>query len=326
MNIMKIKYYLFTIYLLATLQSCEKIDIPREAETEKYKTVYMPTAVELNRMEITHVDTNYTLPIGAVYAGGLDYAPADLPVTFEISLDSVQAYNQANGTAYKPLPLSSIEASTLTTSIAKGTIASPLLPIRINPTKGMDLFEDYLLPITVKGSFEDGIYLDQKLATAYYIVRSKLNFDDFQDFDRKDWKIVGFSSQEETGEGPNNGRAIFLLDNDYATFWHTRWSGGNAPGPHFVEIDMGHSQTIHGLSFVGRVNGGRGRPERVKLAVKNVESEDWTEIESNISLQNTRDIQRLFLKKPVEARYFKLTVEKTYENTEFTFLAELNVF
>lgn len=312
--------------LLTVLSACEKIDIPRDNESESFKKVYLPAAVDLNRMDLVHVDSSFNLTIGASYAGGLDYAPADIPLEFEFSMDSVEAYNLANGTQYKALPLSTLDAPVLKTIISKGAVASPVLTFAINPTKGMDLFEDYLLPITLKGNFSDGIGINTNLSTAYFVIRSKLNLEDFQDFDRSAWKVIGFSSQEETGEGSNNGRAIFMLDNDYSTFWHTRWSGGNALGPHYVEIDMGGQSTIHGLSVVGRTDGGRGRPERVKFEVKNSEGEDWTLLESNLLLENTRDNQRLFFRRSVEARYFRMTVEKTYENTEFTFLAELNVF
>ena len=323
---MKVIYYLAWLVCFASLIACEKINIPRDSESKLYHKVYLPAAVDLNRMELIHKDSNYRLTIGASYAGGLEKAPSEIPLEFKINLDSVTAYNQAYGTNYKALPISSIFYSDLKGVIPAGGVSSALKVIMINPTKGMDLFEDYLLPISIKADLPDGITINPKLSTAYYVIKSKLNLADFPDFNRGKWKIVGISSEELTGEGPNNGRGVFMLDNDYGTFWHTKWSGGEALGPHWVDIDMGETKTIHGLSVVGRSDGGRGRPEHVKLEVKNGTSDDWTLVESNIPLQNSRDSQRLFFKKPVEARYFRFTVLKTYDNTTFTFLAELNVF
>ncbi|GAA4892748.1 hypothetical protein GCM10025789_07360 [Tessaracoccus lubricantis] len=44
------------------------------------------------------------------------------------------------------------------------------------------------------------------------------------------------SSQETSGEGPVNGRAATVLDEDPATFWHTAYNPSPASPPHWIQV------------------------------------------------------------------------------------------
>jgi hypothetical protein len=71
------------------------------------------------------------------------------------------------------------------------------------------------------------------------------------------WTVRSVDSQETSAE---NGAAVNAIDGNTGTFWHTAWSAGNAPLPHEIQIDMGTSHAVSGLSYLPRqdagVNGG----------------------------------------------------------------------
>ena len=49
---------------------------------------------------------------------------------------------------------------------------------------------------------------------------------------------VATDSEEKTGEGAN-GAIGLVLDGKTDTYWHTAWSGGKAPLPHWFVVQLG---------------------------------------------------------------------------------------
>ncbi|MEU0562362.1 discoidin domain-containing protein [Dactylosporangium sp. NPDC006015] len=72
---------------------------------------------------------------------------------------------------------------------------------------------------------------------------------------RTGWSLRYADSQETVGE---NGAATNAFDGNTATFWHTKWSGGSAPLPHEIQIDMGASHAVSGLRYLPRQDTGPG--------------------------------------------------------------------
>ncbi|WP_229070672.1 discoidin domain-containing protein [Actinoplanes sp. DH11] len=72
---------------------------------------------------------------------------------------------------------------------------------------------------------------------------------------RDRWSLKYADSQETTGE---NGAAVNAFDGNTATIWHTGYSGGNAPMPHEIQINMGTSQSVSGLRYLPRQDSGAG--------------------------------------------------------------------
>ena len=79
---------------------------------------------------------------------------------------------------------------------------------------------------------------------------------DGKDLDRKAWKVLYADSEETDAE---NGGADNAFDLQPTTFWHTAYSGGAAPGPHLLVIDLGAVQDLSGLRALPRGNGINGR-------------------------------------------------------------------
>lgn len=311
--------------MLALCASCEKIEIPRGAEAGNYNLVYMPAALNTVRETINYKDSTYVLIYGASYGGGEGYPEQQIQVDFQVSPDSVAVFNAANGTSYPLLPEACYELTASSSSIANGTVSTAPLALNINPSKGMELFKTYLLPVSIKSISSAAAKINTELATAYYLVTASLNLADFDDFDRTGWSIIGMSSEEESGEGPGNGRAIFVLDEDNTSFWHTRWSGGNAPAPHFLEFDMGQEKTIHGISTVGRTGSTSGRPEIIEVQFRNSEQEPWGEA-IPVSLLNNNTVQRQFFDRSYQARQVRIVIAKNFNNLAFTHLSNFNLF
>lgn len=69
------------------------------------------------------------------------------------------------------------------------------------------------------------------------------------------WTVKSVDSQETTNE---NGAAANAIDGNNSSMWHTAWSGSTVP--HEIQIDMGATHQVAGLSYVPRqdagVNGG----------------------------------------------------------------------
>ncbi|CAF1181198.1 unnamed protein product, partial [Adineta steineri] len=65
---------------------------------------------------------------------------------------------------------------------------------------------------------------------------------------RTGWTVVADSAQ------PGN-EAIYALDGDDDTFWHTEWDPIDVPMPHNITIDMKTNYIVHGISYFPRQDG-----------------------------------------------------------------------
>lgn len=320
-----------SIYRLAVTVVCaalafssckDDINLPSQP-AENYVQVYMPQAANgVMKSTLKISDQVQDIIFGANY-GGEGYPAADIPVKFSVKPELVDSYNQANGTSYSLLPSDSYTMSATEAVIPKGKLNTEPLKIGVK-TKGagaIEVLKDYILPVSLDAPMK----VNENLRTTYFIVRAQPDLNDYPDFDRTQWKIIGFSSQEANGEGPNNGRAIFVLDNNPATFWHTQWQGGTPGPPHYLTVDMGEVKTIHGVMMQGRQGDYSGRPNAVSVEVS-TDNVTWQPAGS-FNLLNNTSVQKQFLPGAFDkqARYFKVTINSSY-NATYTHLAELGAF
>ncbi|AXY72780.1 DUF1735 domain-containing protein [Paraflavitalea soli] len=290
---------------------------------ESYTRIYMPQAVNgpvIRTLKIT--DSVQSLTYGANY-GGQGYPDVDIPVTFTVDNGKVDSFNTANKTSYAILPEGSYTLSDLSTVIPKGQVSTAPLSISFK-TKGagaMNALQSYLLPITMGSKT---VKINEALRTAFFIVKAQPDLKDYPNYDRAQWQVIDFSSQEANGEGANNGRAIFALDGNKETFWHTQWQGASPGPPHHITIDLGTEKTVHGVSLQGRQNDGGGKPNEVNVQVS-TDNITWVD-GGTFTLQNNKDVQPQFLPKGFKSgRYFKVIINSAY-NGSYSCLAELNAF
>lgn len=140
--------------------------------------------------------------------------------------------------------------------------------------------------------------------------------------------IAAFSSEEAGGEGPKSGYAAAILDGDANTFWHTKWSGGNAEPPHWFIVDLGKSYNVNKITLLPRQGSGNtpnGLIKKMTLSYSNtgIEEADFTTIveEKELSGGVTKKSVEF---EPVTARYLKVFVNEGHNN--FATLAEMEVF
>ncbi len=72
------------------------------------------------------------------------------------------------------------------------------------------------------------------------------NFDSNTYVPQTNWSLVSISSAESTQPG------TYAFDNNINTFWHTKWSGGVAPMPHEIIINLGSTYNVAGFVYVPR--------------------------------------------------------------------------
>lgn len=149
--------------VLAVVSSCkQESDIP---DADSYNTVYMAQAKSVQDFVFSQVKGSDNVFVGASY-GGLDYAPEDIRVEFDVDFSLVEEYNELYGTEHLPLPVSNISFSEKITTIKKGELQSTPLPINID-FAALPTFTSYLLPVKV-ASVSGDAPLKEELSTAYF--------------------------------------------------------------------------------------------------------------------------------------------------------------
>lgn len=307
---------LCAILFLSLLHACsDKFELP-EQPLSAYTKVYMPQSVNGPKIySFKMADTVQSVIYSASY-GGLDYPTADIQVNFAVNNQLVDSFNKANGTTYQVLPDKSYEY-TATGVIRQGTLSTGPLAVQIK-TGGAgapEVLKDYLLPVVISSTSAE---LNSKISVAFFKITIQPVL-----YDRTGWKIAGFSSEEAEGEGPNNGKAIFVLDNNPSSFWHSQWKGASPGPPHYLIVDMGATKTIHGVALTPRQSDNSGKP--AELAVEtSADNITWQQV-GTFTMENTTAEQMRALKTYTDARYFKLIINKSY-NGSYTHLAELKAF
>src|SRR5690606_16316518 len=82
-----------------------------------------------------------------------------------------------------------------------------------------------------------------------------------------EWAVLSMSTEEPTGEGSDNGRAIHLIDGNSGTFWHSQWSAAVGALPHTITFDMNAPQIVKGFYLVPRQNSSGQRPTAIEVQV-----------------------------------------------------------
>lgn len=310
---------IYVVILAFTAYGCkDKVVLP-DQPLSNYIQVYMPQAV--NGPVTYNFSTADTVAPSIIYGanyGGFGYPDQDVPLSFEVDPAVADSFNTANSTDYALLPAKSYTLGSTSAVIKKGELSTEPLRVTLNITGDNapgDISKTYILPVSLKDA---SVKISPALQTYYCLINIVPVL-----FDRTDWKIVDFSSEEASGEGPNNGRAVFALDGNNNTFWHSQWKNGAPAPPHYITIDMGQSKRILGSAVVDRQNVNSGRPEHVELFVS-TNGTDWSVAYAG-DLLNIGEMQKMFFSQAVTARYVKFQVDAAF-GSSVTNLAEFYLF
>lgn len=289
---------------------------------------------------MTAIDTNFS-----VYAtlGGIKKASEDIKITFRIAPELVDKYNEENATNLPLMYSESYSIDKYEVTIKKGQLISDGLKINIDASK-FDGIGTFLLPIYLE-KVSPEMKINDDLRTAYLLFNGYYESNPFEMKDRTNWSAVGCSSDEDEAfnnyiDGskekisfPDNGRAKSIIDDEVLTFWGTAWRNNIKPGPpHWITIDMGEEQDIHGIKITGRAAKmsykeyevkSNGNPRIFYLEVSN-DNINW-ENAGEFSCTNVFD-NMFYLDHSKKARYFKITVTATQADFYGTHIAEVYAF
>ncbi len=116
---------------------------------------------------------------------------------------------------------------------------------------------------------------------------------------KKDWKISGFSSEESSSE---NGKASNAIDGNAGTKWHTKYSGGGAAAPHYIEVDMGAEYEISGFLAMPRLDNSTNGTIRQYSFMVSTDGKDWKIVSGGSWLPYAAEVYFT----PISARYFRM--------------------
>lgn len=320
---MNTKYKIFGAALLllaaaAGLSSCTNEDAPLK--------IYMPEgrAIVNSNFDIADTILYSATIVGADYPTVSASTGSDVSIDFKVDADKVNSFNQSMGTNYSLLPSSNFSFDA-TSIIPKGQFSTPMLKLIIKNGDTVDPFSSYLLPITIDKV--NGGEVSSVQQTTYFVVTRSPSLDNLPAFERSSWSISEMST-EEPAEGGGNGLAIASIDDNYDTYWHSKWSGGEPGPPHYITIDMGEEKVIHGISIVDRsfegdwAIDGHGQPKAMTVSIS-LDGVNWDDNGTfQVPIKEPQAEIRFFLTTFKPARYFKITVTDVWA-TSSTSIAEI---
>lgn len=296
--------------------------------------VYLPLATKAVAKVFPISDTPFVISFTACLAGA-DYptvsglsAGGNVSVTFKVDTSLVAAFNKDNGTSYSVMPQGSYSIP-VSATIAKGQAFSDSLQVTITGQGILQSFTPYLLPVSIASV--SGAAANAYQQTIYFVLTGVADINNIPLFDRSAWKVDSVSTQEPA-EGGGNGLGPDALDNDPSTYWQSKWAGGEPGPPHFIIIDMGAAQTIHGIAIMDRdfsgswQTDGHGQPEAMTISLS-ADGVNWQDDGSFSNLPHPAGQPwiKSFLPNYVAARYLKVTVTQVY-GTPSTNIAEIGAF
>lgn len=132
------------------------------------------------------------------------------------------------------------------------------------------------------------------------------------------------STQETTGEGENNGKAIYSIDGDESTYWHSGWKSGTPAYPHTITFEIDSAFMLNGFEYLPRQNHANGRIGDYELYIMDNLGEQGTLVSSG-TFENNASLKRAFFE-PITGKYIRLYNYKAANGDNNTCMAEFNLF
>lgn len=299
----------------------DEVSLPPQDPMD-YRMLYMPQAANGAVNKVFSISDEVQEVIYGAYFGGVGELEQDITVNFFVNTAVIDSFNTANATDYQPLPEYAYRLGATEAIIKQGEFGTNAQKIGFI-TKGdqaMDPFVNYILPVSIRS---EQVKINEALRTTFFIVSTQPNLADYPPFNKTNWEILGISSEEANGEGPNNGRAIFAIDDNVESFWHSQWQGASPGPPHYLVIDMGEEKELHGIITKARLGGNAGKPNLVAIETS-TDNLSWNEA-GTISLADNSNEQKNFLTSFPNARYLKFIIQSSH-NATYSHIAEIGAF
>ncbi len=127
-------------------------------------------------------------------------------------------------------------------------------------------------------------------------------------------------SEETSGE---NGAATNAIDGDNTTIWHTKWAGGTDPQPHEIQLGLGATYSVSGLTYLPRQNQSNGRIAQYEIYVS-TDGTNWGSPVATGTWQNTADLKTVNFS-AVNGNYVRLRSLSEVNGAAYTSAAEIDI-
>jgi hypothetical protein len=135
------------------------------------------------------------------------------------------------------------------------------------------------------------------------------------------WKLIKVDSQETEKESDPGTNAFDGLS---STFWHSKYTGGTDPLPHEIQIDLGATYTLTGMSYLTRQDGNDNGVVGQYEFYASADSASWgTAVKSGTFASDHSEKVVTFPSK--SARYIRFRALSEIQGKQYTAVAELNV-
>lgn len=139
--------------------------------------------------------------------------------------------------------------------------------------------------------------------------------------DRTGWTATADSAEVSA----EDGRAANVLDGDEWTIWHTRYTGGTAPLPHSITLDLGAAETFDTLGYTPRRGGGGNGNISTYQVFVSQDGAAWGTAVAAGSFDGSTSNQ--YVRFPTTtARYVRLVATGSANGRDFSAAAELNLY
>lgn len=173
-----------------------------------------------------------------------------------------------------------------------------------NPVTISGAGKKYIIPIQVPGistAEPEYIYVPQKRLSVYKC-----------------------DTEETSGEGPNNGKAIYAIDGDNNTYWHSKYQSGRVMFPHTITFAIDSVYAINGFEYLPRQDHSNGRIGTYELYISKSAGEQGVKV-CNGTFENNSKIKHIFFES-VRGRYITLKSYNAADGDQNTCMAEFNLF
>jgi hypothetical protein len=120
------------------------------------------------------------------------------------------------------------------------------------------------------------------------------------------------------------GYATMSFDGDPETIWHTRWSTGDDPYPHEIQIDLGRVFTLYKFTYQTRQDGENGRIKAYELYISN-DTLDWGPPVKTGEFANTASPQTIEFDTAETGQYFRLLALSEVNGNPWASAAEFSM-
>jgi hypothetical protein len=120
-----------------------------------------------------------------------------------------------------------------------------------------------------------------------------------------------------------NNWAIYALDDNPDTIWHSNWNPPEPPLPHALTIELKEPVRVKGFVQTPRTDCDHGRIANYTFQVSE-DGRSWQSIAEG-DWPNTADPKRVLLAQPVRSRFFRLESRREVQGRLWTSVAEIDL-